>query len=87
MISCKAQLDAVINSLARSNWQGAQASIAALGIVDRYVCDLYNRCERYWLLYLQRGTAAPVAPSPDDPGPPGSTGSPSGAVQQSAEKV
>ena len=54
LIHCKAQLDAVINALAASNWTGAKPTIAALGLVDRYICDLYNRCEPYWLRYLER---------------------------------
>jgi hypothetical protein len=85
MIDCKAQLDAVVNSLAAANWAGARASIAALGIVDRFVCDLYNRCEPHWLSYLNRGTAAGAAPSPSDAAPWSSDGSPAPAVHKPEE--
>lgn len=61
LIDCKAQLDAVVNSLAQANWQGARASIAALGIVDRFICGLYNRVEADWLAYLNRGMSLPPA--------------------------
>ena len=87
LISCKLQLDAVISALTQANWQGARPAIAALGIVDRYVCELYNRCEPHWLAYLNRGTAAPAAPSPSDNDPQSPDGSPAGVVQQPGEKA
>lgn len=86
LIDCKAQLDAVVNSLGAAQWAGARASIAALGIVDRFVCDLYNRCEPHWLRYLNRGTAGSPAPSPSDPCPQVSGGSPGGPVQDEGER-
>jgi hypothetical protein len=58
LIACKMQLDAIVSALTVANWAGARASIAALGIVDRYICDLYNRCEPYWLQYLERGAGS-----------------------------
>jgi hypothetical protein len=86
LIDCKAQLDAVINSLAACNWAGGKASIAALGIVDRFVCDLYNRVEPHWLAYLNRASAGAPAPSPSDPCPQVSGGSPGASVHPDEAK-
>ena len=85
LIHCKAQLDAIINALNASNWQGARTAIAALGIVDQAVCDWFNRVEPHWERYLNRGTAAAPAPSPDDPCPQVSDGSPGAAVHKQGE--
>lgn len=81
MIACKAQLDAVISTLRQTSWQGAGPAIAALGPTDLFICDLFNRCEKYWVAYLNRGTAAGAAPSPEVAGNAVPSGSPAPAVQ------
>lgn len=85
MIACKAQLDAVINTLRQTSWQGAGPVIAALGPTDLFICDLFNRCEKYWVAYLNRGTAGGPAPSPDDPSALVSDGSPGPPVHKEGE--
>ena len=85
LLVCKQQLDAVIAALNASKWPGSSAAIAALGPVDLFICDLFNRCEKYWLRYLNRGNPAPAAPTPSDPCPQVSEGSPAGAVQPISE--
>ena len=81
MIQCKRQLEVVIHALAASSWQGSGPVIAALGPLDAFICQLYNRAEPFWLRYLNRGNPAPAAPTPSDPCPQVSEGSPAGAVQ------
>ena len=85
MIACKAQLDAVINTLRQTSWQGAGPAIAALGPTDLFICDLFNRCEKYWVAYLNRASAGAPAPSPTDPNPLVSGGSPGAPVHKEGE--
>jgi hypothetical protein len=70
LIVCKQSLDAVIGALGASTWQGARGVIAALGPVDLFVCDLFNRAEPHWLRYLDKGKAAPVESVVNAPQPP-----------------
>ena len=81
LIVCKQQLDAVIAALNASKWPGNGAVIAALGPVDLFICDLFNRCEPHWQRYLNRGTAAAVTPSPTGSSLASPSGSPAAAVQ------
>jgi len=85
LIHCKAQLDAVINALGASNWQGGRTAIAALGIVDQAVCDWFNRVEPHWVKYLNRGSAAGAAPSPSELAQATPGGSPALAVIKPGE--
>jgi hypothetical protein len=70
MIVCKQALDAVIGALGASTWQGARGVAAALGPVDLFICDLFNRAEPHWLEYLNKGKAAPVESVVNAPHPP-----------------
>jgi len=63
MMNCKKALDSVVDALASTNWQGAKPTIATLAIVDQFICDLYNRSEKYWLAYLNRGGPTRSRPS------------------------
>ena len=77
MMNCKKALDSVVDALASTNWQGAKPTIATLAIVDQFICDLYNRSEKYWLAYLNRGGPNPVEAERNAPSPTPAPGSPS----------
>jgi len=85
LIHCKAQLEAIINALAASNWSGARTAIAALGIVDQAVCDWFNRVEPHWIKYLSRNSPAGAAPTHSDDTITSTEGTPAPAVHKPGE--
>src|SRR5262249_15535375 len=69
LIQCIHLLNGVTAALDRTNWAGAEALKPAVGFVNLFACDLFNRAERYWVRYLNSGQAQPdqvAATEPND---------------------
>jgi len=60
-------LKAVIESLDKTSWAGARTAKAAVERVDRWIADLYNRAEPYFLRYLNDRQAQPAQDAPAEP--------------------
>jgi hypothetical protein len=52
MMQAHEGLGAVIRMLRARPTAWAEVAIAALAPVDLWVCDIFNRCEREWLIHL-----------------------------------